>query len=357
MNILYVCGYAAEYPGNFIKSLMRLDQDIRGTGECCFIFPPEAEDKDWIKEIEQAGAHVFYNTQSILGELKLQNKICKKYSIDIIYHHFWNLEDCLANRILKARFPKVRMVIHHHNEYHISDFRINEVIKHWILDADMHIGCGEYVSEEVRKAGFQNVRWIDNCIDFDRLDCWEEFAVPDGINCLTFSSYGYDIKGIDISINAAYAAREKNIPINLLIAVSSNYEEIKRRVQSECRGNIPEWIQLLPARTDVAAYYHAVDAYLNASRSEGFCYASIEAIYCGAQVIQTRIPGNRLDVPNTFIFDVDSVEQCTDCICMLYQSTLKPDLTVKSEQKQYVLSKYGLSTWVKEEMKALNSIL
>lgn len=170
MNILYICGYAANYKGNFIESLTHLDSALHGAQKACYIFPPEAQGKSWIEELCQAGASVYFNTNSVLGEWKLQKRICEEHEIDVIYHHFWNLKDCLANRILKLRHRKIKMVIHHHNEYHISDSKVNECIKHWILDADMHIGCGKLVAEEVEKAGFRNVRWIDNCIEFSRLD-------------------------------------------------------------------------------------------------------------------------------------------------------------------------------------------
>lgn len=357
MNILYVCGYAAEYPGNFIKSLMRLYQDIRGTGECCFIFPPEAKEKPWVHELEQAGAKVFYNTGSVMGELKLQWKICKENKIDLIYHHFWNLKDCLANRLLKMTCPKLKMVIHHHHEYHVSNSKRNEMIKHWILDADMHIGCGEYVSKEVDAAGYRNVKWIDNCIDFSRLDNWEQIKKPEGLNLLTFSSCGYEIKGVDVSIKAVYKAREEGIPANLLIAVAANWDGIKNRVQQECNGHIPEWIQLLPSRPDVAAYYHAVDAYLNSSRSEGLCYSGIEAIYCGAQVIQTNIPGNPTFIPHTYQFETNSVEQLVKTIEVLYNAVKNGDADIRAEQKQYVVENYGLDTWVKEEIAALSELM
>ena len=88
MNILYICGYAANYKGNFIESLTRLDIGLHGIQQACYIFPPEAKEKPWVHELEQAGAKVFYNTGSVMGELKLQWKICKENKIDLIYHHF-----------------------------------------------------------------------------------------------------------------------------------------------------------------------------------------------------------------------------------------------------------------------------
>lgn len=96
--------------------------------------------------------------------------------------------------------------------------------------------------------------------------------------------------------------------------------------------------------------------YLNSSRSEGFCYATIEAVYCGAQVIQTDILGNRLDVPETLVYEVGNVAQLEDRIIQLYEAIQNPTPAVKERQKKYVLEKYGIDTWVSQEVEALNSL-
>lgn len=349
MNILFICGYAADYKGNFIESLIQLDEALHGCLKSCYIFPQEAKNKAWIRELQDTGAKVFFNTNNFIRKLCLQNAICKKYNIDIIYHHFWNLNDCLVSKILKKKYPKLKTVIHYHSEYHISQSRFNETIKHWILNADMKIGCGKYVAEELEEAGFDNVKWIDNCINFARLDYYEVFPVNAGLNLLTFSSCGYEIKGIDISIKSCFSARKKDIPVNLLIAVSSNRDEIERRTIDECGklgSDLPEWIQILPPKSDIATYYRAVDAYLNSSRSEGFCYASVEAIYCGVQVIQSDHPGNRLDIPRTLICRVEDVEGCTKAIEELYyrkqNNMIKEDNQI---QRKYVIDNYSIDTW------------
>lgn len=361
MNILFICGYAAEYKGNFIESLMQLDETLHGRQNACYIFPREAKNKIWIKELQNAGAKIFFNTNSVVGEIQLQNSICKKNKIDVIYHHFWNLKDCLASKILKIKHPKLKIVIHYHNEYHLSQSRFKEKLKHWILNTDMQIGCGKYVAEEVADAGYMNVKWIDNCINFSRLDHYELFSAKKGLNLLTFSSYDYEAKGIDISIKSCFAARKNGIPVNLLIVVSCNKDEIETRIISECKElgiDLPEWIQILPSRTDVATYYRSVDAYLNSSRSEGFCYASVEAIYCGAQVIQSDHPGNRLDIPRTLIYRVEDVEGCTKAIEELYfrkqNNIIQQDNQV---QRQYVIDNYSIDTWTKKVSDSLKELI
>lgn len=358
MNLLLVVNVVSPYPGNLLESLFALENSICADGgKTVYVFPAAASDMDWVQGMRQSGKKIYFKPAGKKSPYALYNRVIHENDIDIIYLHFWNIPDALAVKALKMKYKGLRFVIHHHSEYHVSDSPLRERIKHWILDADMHIGCGEYVFEQVRAAGYRNVRWIDNCIDFERLEQWEPYETPDGLNLLTFSGIGYEIKGVDISVRGVRLARERGIPANLLIAIGADYDGIERRVREECGGTIPEWIRLLPARPDVATYYHAVDAYLNSSRSEGFCYASAEAINCGAQVIQTNIPQNHLDIPETLIYEVGNAEQLADRIETLYQQKQEGDVELKRRQKDYVVGKYSLSIWVEEEKRALESLL
>ena len=54
MNILQVCAYAAPYPGNFIKSLLSLDEELRKNGHNTFYaFPEKSQSFEWCKELQR----------------------------------------------------------------------------------------------------------------------------------------------------------------------------------------------------------------------------------------------------------------------------------------------------------------
>ena len=122
-------------------------------------------------------------------------------------------------------------------------------------------------------------------------------------------------------------------------------------VCKEICGGIPEWVHTMNARDDVGTYYHAVDAYLNSSRTEGFCYSSIEAIYCGDQVIQSDIPQNRLDIPGTLIFESENVEQLTAKL-MEFSRDSRHATTL---QRDYVLKQYSIDSWVSGIMEVFDN--
>lgn len=343
MNILYVCEYESIYAGNFIESILTLHSIVEGEASC-ILLPEGAKNKAWISQIVECGIHVFYKSEKWMEEYKIIKSICCKYRIDIVYHHFYKLGDCIATRLLCWKWKKLKYVIHWHNEYKVSDSSFREALKKWIFHADMHIGCGELVAEEVARAGYKNVFCVNNGIFFKRMENWRKLNIGGGLNLLIFASYSYKAKGIDIAVRAVKRCREQQVEANLIIVDDRHMEGLVRK---ECGGEIPSWITILPGREDVASYYHSVDAYLNASRSEGFCYASVEAVYCGIQVIQSNTPGNRLDIPNTYIFESENVEQLVEKILQFSLEKGK-DSSKRLAQKEYVEKKYGIEQWSKE---------
>ena len=130
----------------------------------------------------------------------------------------------------------------------------------------------------------------------------------------------------------------------MLIVIANERELMLSQISAVCKeicGDIPDWVHIMNARKDVGTYYHAVDAYLNSSRTEGLCYASIEAIYCGAQVIQSNIPQNRLDIPGTLVFGSENVEQLTARL-MEFSMDSRHDSAL---QRDYVLERYSIDKW------------
>ena len=67
MNVLQVCAYAAEYEGNFIKSLRCLDNLLREQGHnTLYAFPENAKNKEWCAELSKT-SKVFFLPLRILN--------------------------------------------------------------------------------------------------------------------------------------------------------------------------------------------------------------------------------------------------------------------------------------------------
>mgnify|MGYP002859438835 CR=1 FL=1 len=349
MNVMFIMNYSPPYSGNFMSSIWTLEKKIKEEkGSCIYVYPESAENLGWVNEMRNNGAIIYFKNGVFWHDIKLYEKAIKKNNIDIIYLHFWSLTDALSIRLLQKKHHNLKFGIHHHNEYVLSKSHVRERIKHWILDADFHIGCGSYVASEVKEAGYRNVHHIDNCIDFRRLDQWEEIDLSKlnilsegGVLLLTFTSYSFSAKGIDISLAAIQKAREKGAAIELLIVIADCKDEMNKQIEDFFEDIVPGWVHIIDARSDVASLYHSADAYLNSSRTEGLCYSSIEAVYCGCQVIQSDIPQNRLDIPGTIIFEKENVEQLTEKL-IEYANHREHN---SEAQRKYVTEKYDLGEW------------
>lgn len=348
MNILQIVNVSSVYPGNLMESIWSLEKEIRGV--VVYLFPQEAKSREWVSSMKKNGSEVYFKSGNIIRNFYMISKICRKHDIDIIHLHFWNIPDCLAIKSSKLVKRNLKSVIHHHNQYHVSDKRINEKIKKWILNGNIQVACGEAVYQELLNSGFAKecVFHVDNGVVFSRLDNREHIKWK-GNNVLMFSSYGCEVKGIDIACKAIYELVQEGEMINLIIVSSDKEEEVKEYIKNTLhKFEIPDGIYFMPPRNDIATYYDAATAFLSASRSEGFCLAVLEATYCGCQTIQSRIPQHALDIPECKTFESENVGELKKVILELLHEDKDEAERIHKLQREYVIRHYGVERWSKE---------
>lgn len=352
MNILQIVNVSGYYSGNLMESIWRLEDEIKNSGVCVYLFPWEAKERGWIKDMQKNGERIYFKSGSKLKDFRMIYKICVMHDIDIIHLHFWNIPDCLAiKKVLKVH-RKTKSIIHHHGRYVVSRKKMNEKIKKWFFKGNYHIACGKAVYQELLYADFpkRNVFRVDNGIAFSRLDKKENMKWK-GNNILMFSSVGCEIKGIDIACKAICELVQEGKKVNLVIVSGLNQVGVKEYVK-ECLqiNDLPDWIKFMPPRNDIATYYDAATAFLSASRSEGFCYAVLEAAYCGCETIQSRIPEHRLDIPECKTFESENVGELKKVILELLHEDKDEAERIHKLQREYVIRHYGVEHWVHEIM-------
>lgn len=344
--VLHICNYAAAYRGNFVESLQRLETALAEKGVTqVYLFPHRAHHtlaKDWIAQMRAEGRQVYVQERSPVGNLRLLRTIKKQHGVQTVVRHFMdNGMDVLVPLV----FGNGRVIRFFHGMYGDARQTLRHRWRRWLYRRDVLVGVSEAVSEELRSAFPKaTVTTVTNAVCFDRLDAAAPFAERTGLSCMVMG-YNSRVKGVDLALEAVNALRDR-YALTLYIVAASHLEELKTAIRQQL-GAIPDWVQILPPREDVAAYYKGTDFFLAPSRSEGFSYAAVEATYCGAAVVFSDIAAHRLlRINPRYRFESENVQAFIET---LERAVIENgDETQKSTFCQRVATEYAIDRWVTE---------
>lgn len=353
--ILQVLNYSPIYRGNFIDSMEALNDELhKENGENIYLFvKPSAGEKEWIQELIKEGRKVFFLAGEKKQDIQIIKKIIADEKVEFVHTHFLTTEQWIT--VDKAtKNTGVILVQHWHHHLPSPSFAKNMVRK-VLWRRSNFIGVSESVASELKALFPKKSRAVENAINFDRLENFEEYPDMkiDGVNCLLFG-YNWYVKGVDIALKAVKKLVDEGEKINLWISLSANKDVVSKKVK-EVLGidEAPEWIHILTARNDVATYYRAADIFLSTSRQEGFCYSVVEAAYCGCKIVASKIPAQEdLEVPNVEWFESENPDSLAKAIRLQLQKTAECD----ESQKEALRKRYSLDVWVKNMLGAYDSL-
>lgn len=288
MNVMQIAAYCAEFPGNFIFSLLSIDKKIKKEGgEIIYVFPNEAQNKAWCIELQKSRKVFFLPLARARLKWKTYSKIrkiCQNEKIDIIHSHF-ELYDipCLFTS------KRIKIVWHLHDA----------------------IGAEEGLRAIIRKLQYRYLperAVVVPIFDDDRkklinMKCPENniLVIPNGISTedlvnITlpkdhpiFLSMGWDYKrkGIDLIITAAKRLREEYQNFELIINCR---KDTMPQIQEQIDIN-SDWINIQLPQKNMSDIYNKANVFIQASRHETFSFAVCEASYVGLKLIISDIPG------------------------------------------------------------------
>lgn len=345
-NILIVTDYVAPYEGNFIMSLKKLEESIKKDGgNFYYLFTQKARNIDWVSNLN----NILFLEEDILKNIRILNKLIKEKNIDIMYSHFCLPKTQLAIKISRILNRKIKLMQHFHNHYDLPDNFLKKIVFKFIFKGDINIGCSEDVAKSIP---YKNKTYVTNAIDFSRLNDYENIKLADDDKFIILMfGYTYERKGVDLAIKAI--SRLKNNKIILAISISKNPEEFKQCIIKDF-GKIPDFVQILEPRNDIATYYKASNLFLSAAREEGFCYAIVESMYCGTPCICTKLAGQPNEIPDLITVESENVEQLSKAIKLVLD--MKNKFSEKLVKK-YIINIYGIDNWVYEVKKVMNDVI
>jgi len=359
-NKLIICelsNYAPPFYGNFMASLLDLEKKLHEKNpdnKVIYTYYENSMECNWIKEMQDNNKIiVFLKNKYLKGFLQLK-RIIKNYNINIIHSHF--TIPVFLFFLLKLSFPKLIIISHFHNLfsgiYDSKTFKrkLKTKTKLFLYNKkiiNIFCGCGEAVYNDLVNCGIKNMkcRYIDNCIDFSRLDKMKAVGKHDIINdkkvIMIYGSFFYT-KGVDIAINAIKDIADKHKII--LMIVCQNKENILKEIDN-ILCYIPDWIIIKPSQENIAEYFKMSSIYLIPSREEGFPYTMLESIYCDTLTIRSDIPSTDRELPNDFVVPVNNsnaLRQCIESVLSLSENEKKE---IISKQKNYIMQKWNIDIW------------
>jgi glycosyltransferase involved in cell wall biosynthesis len=353
-NVIQLMAYSAPYKGNFIESILRLEQRLNEEGiQLVYLFPKEAQSAAWSKELINAGKQIYFLSGNKVKDFLLIKTLIRKYRVGIVHTHFIGVATIFSLRLMNLFTKEKCLVVRHLHYQYVLNHSVVEYLKKQFSHVDVSVACSKAVADDYnskKKDKREKVVSVTNAIEFSRLNEYEvldrkALEIEEKSFVLLVFGFDYFRKGIDILINAVAQLVDDGVNICLIISFAINREFGENEITIQF-GKIPSWIKPVEARNDIGTYYRFSDAFISSSRSEGFCYSLAEAAYCGTQVIASDIFAQKdLNIPYTFQYSVEDIPDLKRSILAAIAVDSDERVRRSAIQKDYVVRTFDLNTW------------
>ena len=369
MKILILTNYASVYGGNFIPSMEAFAQySIEKGNEVGFALDIKAKERIWCKSIQEKYPIYFVKNKGSRKDAKELNQYIKENGYDCVYSHFsYFYIACILCMIN----PHLAVVCHKHTDIGSEltlKRKIRLAIKKRIFYRNMSL---IFVSERLRKIelmeGKANSYWLPNALVTTRFQKTkretfrQELRSNLGIrlNDPVVLMFGWhtQVKGVDIALKAFKNLLHQHPNAHLLLVTSSAQgEDGTRKIAREfVDDDTLSKVIFLPPSQEVEKYHAAADIFLSSSRSEGFSYSILEALYLGELVVSSDLDGVQWAKKYRTVefFPSEDIQLCSK---MLDKSI--NNITAKQsdiiETSMRVENDYEISEWVEKVYRILS---
>ncbi|MBR4863355.1 MAG: glycosyltransferase family 4 protein [Oscillospiraceae bacterium] len=341
MKLLQVCAYTAQYSGNFIASLLALDQRLSARGvETMYLFPETVAETPWCQQLSRT-RQVFFAGLNRFSYATFRQVKAAMAQADMIHSHF-ELYDCLC-AFAKTRKQKLFWHLH-------DSFEENIDLPHQLINRFQYGVCGKkaimispnrYYADYTVSLGFpeKNVHIVDNCIDCSRLVSRE--ALTKQYDFLVFGGF-YKTKGLDILMDACRMLHKAGRSFKLAIV---GYPQTWEYLDATYPDMACCTVRLAPSE-NVSAFYDSAKVFLSTSRRECFSYALLEALYKKLPAIVSDIPGNQWakNFDTACFFETENPEALADRMAQLLTDNRFPSQALENTSAQ-IKAQYSCTAW------------
>ena len=355
-KLLFICEYKSLYGGNFIPSLIALEEELSKYGiSCVYAFPKEAERREWVLFLKSEGKSITFfdfklSAVNFISELE---KLVKEKQISYVYSHFAPI---VKIELFAKKHIEIKVFIHIHSDFSAGKSSFKNNIKTFLM---YKLFASEVVFFSVSKAFVyynpKKINYVPNGIATKRIGCKhmggrairKKYCIEDGDILCEIFGWAPIVKGVDVAVNAVKYLNEnldRSIKLAIVCGREMTIERMKEWVNknTDCSGD-EEYLIYWEPQEDVFSYHEAADILLSASRSEGFPYSILEMLSIGKRCVVSDIPGVAWTrkYKNVFSFATENVQECGRSLCeaINYEDTINKD-TIKAINEDYSIKNW-----------------
>ena len=361
--IMFLCSYQAPYGGNFVPSLMALeDALVLHNYNVVYVFPNEAKKRYWFQQLKVLGKKIetINFSDSKLRVLKTLCMLEQKYQTAIVHSHFVSP---LVMEIFALVNPRTKVFLHVH-----SDFSAGKTnLKHRFRQACIYKAFAQRVrflsvSPAFVKANPGKVMWVPNalaknriaCVHTDGMEIRKKHGIHKDETFVEIFGWSPVVKGVDIAVNAVKLLSEKQdckIKLGIVCGREMTQQKMRQWVKTNtvCTGEEKFLIYLEPVE-DVFSYHEAADILCSASRSEGFSYAILEMLSRGKRCVISDIPGISWakEYQTVYPFESEDINSCAQAL----QNAIEEGKVYSQEVETSIALTFSIDKWTEMILKA-----
>ena len=301
-----VSNYSSIYGGNFIPSLHELAKHLVANNfKVIFTFPLDAKNRNWINylKVDDLIEICFINFSNYKKFKKEIRKINKAKNVSILYIHFISM---LRMKLLYLFNKKIKLICHEHSDFrggHTDSFftKIKRFFEYKVFRKDAkYIFVSKSLKDE--HTNKKNLFYVPNALCTERVPCQKidlskfknEHNINDSDIVFLIFAWSPYVKGLDTAIKAFLNTNSSNKKLVVVHGKNNGYNNCVSYLNNKL-GNSDflndNRIILVSPSEDVFSFYALADAFISSSRSEGFSYSILEALYFDLPVFSTDIDG------------------------------------------------------------------
>lgn len=361
-TVVHLAQYAAPYLGNFVKSLMCLEERLaKNGGGMVYVFPPQARDCVWFEGF--ASEHEVSLIQPGKAGVAAIEAVIKKYKGNVLMHtHFEGYDEAVCKAV-RHRGYDIPVVWHLHDHLSYQPNILKAMYQRWcffrhyclttLRSRVYTIGVSQDVDAFVRRFGgrFKGSIVLPNGIDISRIYKTKDWTFEDdGIRRFVCLGGRNIQKRMDIALEAFKmlydSGRLKPGEAMLRVVIGTDSRDVFSRVFGSDAA-LPQWLEPIEQDEDIVRVFDGTDCFISAAQHETFSYAVCEATLYGLAVIQSDIPGTMWNAGNPSVklfksLDVSDLADKIEDFISIDRHKLAEDTAITAARNR---TKYTLDAW------------